>query len=389
MDLSIPDVEPGSIYRGYLDVVERLPTGHSEQIPLIVVEGPEDGDTLWVTGSIHGDEATGMAVCQDIVHDNLPEQLSGTLVLLPNLNPAGLRRHTRTSYYDDEDPNRKFPSGEYVVEDGDPAGFESGHRPPSQQEIICRRLYDLFSDDADVLLDMHTASVGAHPFVIKDRVLYDRDIGDDDESIRNRERAEGLADRVEMLADRFGLPVMFEYLGEEYLDEGFHKSTAGAALNQAGIPALTVELGGHGVVDDDLVDRGVGGTYRVMEELGMVDDATAAFPGELPPKDGKIVDYEVRRHVGPHTDAGVAGVVRHRVAAGDVVDEGDVIATIVPPNGDPDEFGATDGLHEVRSKHRGWIIQRGDGLARYERDALTMRTVEDDGPRIWSPSDEE
>lgn len=331
LSLSLPDVPDGSVYRGYLPVTD-LPTGTTEKIPLVIAEGRADGETLWLTGSIHGDGATGLAVCQDVVHEGLVDLLSGTVVSLPNLNPAGLRRTTRESYYDDEDPNRMFPDVDYVTSDAEPATFGNGPRPPTQQEIICRRLYDCFAEHADVLLDMHIASVGAYPFVIKDHVLYDRGLG------RTATEATDLADQVDALADAFGLPVMYEYVPEEYLDERFQSSTAGAALNQAGIPSLTVELGAHGVVDDELLARGVAGVYHVIEQRGMVPDASAVKPPyleALPDALPDPIDGQVRRHVGPH--ASTPGIVRHEVTAGEVVSAGEHVANVLPPHGDRGE----------------------------------------------------
>jgi predicted deacylase len=376
LSLSLPDVEDGSVYRGYLPVTE-LPTGTTEKIPLVVAEGSEDGETLWLTGSIHGDEATGLAVCQDVIYDGLVDRLSGTVVSLPNLNPAGLRRTTRESYYDDEDPNRTFPDVDYVTSDAGPTTFRNGPRPPTQQEIICRRLYDCFAEHADVLLDIHTASAGAYPFVIKDRVLYDRGLG------RTASEATELSDQVNALADAFGLPTMYEYKPEEYLDEGFQSSTAGAALNQAGIPALTVELGAHSVVDDELLARGVAGVYRVMEQRGMVPDASSAKPPHLEELLDELpdpIDGQVRRHVGPY--ASTPGIVRHDVTAGDVVEAGETVATVLPPHGDRKE--ATP----IPAQTRGWIIQRYDGLVRYENQPVAMMAVEDDSDRIAVPPDE-
>jgi predicted deacylase len=377
LDLTLPEVENGEIYRGYIPVTS-LPTGTSEDIPLIIAEGIDDGETLFLTGSIHGNEATGMAVCQDVIFDELVTQLSGTIISLPNLNPAGLRITTRESYYDDEDPNRQFPDVEYVNSDEGPTEFRSGPRPPTQQQIICRRIFELFEDYADVLLDMHTASAGAFPFVIKDRVLYDRGLG------RTEQEASALADEIEELADVFSLPVMFEYEPEEYIDEGFQSSTAGAALNQAGIPALTVELGTCGVVDDELRTQGVAGVYRVMRQRGMVEFEETAFPDDLGPIPSPVVDpvdYQVRRHVGPY--ASIPGIVRHEVSGGDTVEEGDTIARIVPPNADP------EGICRITADASGWVIQRYNGLVRYENQPVAMMAVKDDGDRVATPPEDE
>src|SRR6056297_2998190 len=195
-------------------------------------EGEEDGPTLWITAAIHGNEVTGLDVAQDVMTDELAAEIRGTVVCLPNLNPAGLRRTTRTSYYNDEDPNRYFP---------DPDAESS--RPPSVQQLVNERVYDAFTDSADALVDLHTAHVGSMPFLIRDRVLYGEE--------RTEEEAHDLADSLESLVDAFGMPVVNEYAADEYTEQNLQRSTAGATLNHAGIPAFTVELGGHYVVEED------------------------------------------------------------------------------------------------------------------------------------------
>ncbi|MFT4931603.1 MAG: putative deacylase, partial [Natronomonas sp.] len=169
MDIGTATATPGELARGYLDVTD-LPTGTPERLPVIIAEGEGEGPTLWVTAAIHGDEVTGMAAALDVMDEQLPEELAGTVVCVPTLNPAGLRRTTRTSYYHDEDPNRHFPD----------ADAEST-RPPKVQKLIDERVYDRFADSADALLDLHTATVGSMPFVIRDRVLYG-DRRDEDEA---------------------------------------------------------------------------------------------------------------------------------------------------------------------------------------------------------------
>jgi len=374
MSLAVPEPEPGTIERGCLDVT-TLPTGGTEVVPYIVANGATDGPTLWITGTIHGNEVTGMAVCQDVIHDELLEGLAGRIVSLPIVNPAGVRRNARRSYYGGDDPNRKFPDVAYVEAEADPEEAVDGPRPPGQQEILCRRIFDSFADDADVLLDMHTASTGAYPFVIQDRVLYGR-------GLRDEEEARSLADDLDDLANAFGLPVVFEYPPEEYIDQSLQRSTSGSALNQAGIPALTVELGQHNVVETQWHRQGVAGTYRVIELFGMVEDPGAVFPEELgpfpepldPPREGLF-----RRYVGPHVE--VPGLLRHQVTAGDVVEEGDVIARVVSPEGTE--------RSTVRSDHAGWVIQRTPGVAGYENTAVASLAVEDDGDRIGTPPEEE
>lgn len=380
MSLALPTVEEGTVYRDSL-VVTELPTGTSEEIPVIIAEGVEPGPTIWLTGAIHGDEATGMAVCQDVVHEGLPDRLSGQVVSLPNLNPAGLRCNTRTSYYDGDNPNRKFPDVDYVLSDNpdptEPVTDEKRNsadvRPPDVQEVICRNLFDLFADEdvgADMLLDVHTAQVNSFPFIIKDRVLHDGEFG------RTQADAEELAGKVAEMGDVFGLPVVFEYGPRKYVKCEFYRSTAGAALNMAGIPALTVELGSYHVVEDEWLAAGIGGVYRIMEHEGMIEDAHDAYPDEqgslpTPVNDParSLWSDNVRKHRGPY--ANTSGIVRHAVEAGDIVKNGDLVAEIHPPNADPEE------VKQVTAEHTGWIIQRENALAKYVNDPVTLMAVKE------------
>jgi predicted deacylase len=359
MQLGTAAADAGELDRGWFEVT-ALPTGTPENLPVIVANGRDSGPEMWVTGSIHGDEVTGLAVAQDLMHPDLPELLSGSVVCLPTLNPAGLRRNSRTSYYHGDDPNRYFPDPEISTEDR--------VRPPNVQELIDERIYEAFEDDGDVLLDLHTAQVGSIPFVIRDRILYGER--------RSQSEAEALASEVGTLASSIGLPVVREYEVEEYTDQNLQRSTAGAALNNSGIPALTLELGSHGVVDERMRAVGVEGCYRAMVEVGLLADVPDFAPSVAPVE--PPVEYPVRRAVHPHTDT--PGIVRHRVAPGEQLETGDPVADIVTPTG---EHKAT-----VETEYDGYVLGRYEGVAAYENDPLTSLAVRDDGDLV-GPRDAE
>ncbi|MFB6155069.1 MAG: succinylglutamate desuccinylase/aspartoacylase family protein [Haloferacaceae archaeon] len=360
MKLGTATADPGTVSYGWFHVT-RLPTGGDERLPVVVAEGERDGPTLWITAGIHGNEATGVAAAQDVVDEALPGALAGTVVCLPSLNPAGLRRNVRTSYYDDEDPNRYFPDPDH-----------ESTRPPGTQERIDRRLYEAFADSADALVDLHTAYTGSMPFAIRDRVLYGE--------TRDRDEAEALADDLDALIEAFGLPVLTEYPADEYLEQNLQRSTAGAALNAAGVPAFTAELGGHRVVEEDVRAAAVAGLYGVMVELNMLD--ADAVPEDVGDPGGGVpsapVAYPVRRANHPTTST--AGLVRHRVEPGDVLAAGDVVADVVTPHGEVADA--------VESDHDGYVIARCEGLAVYEGDAVASLAVRDDGDLVV-PRDEE
>ena len=356
MELGTATARAGEVGRGYWDVTE-LPTGAPERLPVVLVEGARDGPTAWLVAGVHGDELTGPAAVYDAVAALEPGELAGSVVCLPALNPAGLRRTRRESYYHGDDPNRQFP---------DPAGEPV--RPPRVQERVARRVYEAFAGEravpgADLLVDLHTAQVGSLPFLIRDRVLY----GD----LREERAAGELSGALDRLTDALGLPAVVEYGREEYVDRGLHRSVAGAALNGAGIPACTLELGGHSVVEERHRAAGVASVFRALTEWGLVEGVPEAV-AEADPGIEAPLEGQVRRHVGPRT--GTAGLVRHRVEPGDVIREGETVAEVVAPTG---ERRAT-----VESEHAGYVLARSEGLAAYEGDAVASLAVRDEEPLV-------
>ena len=354
IDVGTASAAPGERADGWLDATD-LPTGGSERLPVIVVNGAAEGPTMWVTGGVHGDEATGVAVAQDaagVAADHVGD-LAGAVVAVPVVNPAGLRRHERASYYGGDDPNRHFPDTE-----------RDASRPPETQERIDSRLFEALTDSADLLIDCHTAQVASMPFAIRDRVLY----GD----ARGEADATELAAELDRLAGAFGLPLLTEYPAEEYLGQSLQRSTAGAALNTAGIPAITAELGGHSAVEAAPRRAGIAGVVASAVEFGLLDSAPEGVADAGAGVPDAPVGFPVRRFVGPRVDA--AGLVRHRVAVGEAVAAGDVVAEVVTPHGAV--------VERVETEHDGYVIGRSDGLAVYEGQAVASMAVRDDGDLV-------
>ncbi|MFB6117800.1 succinylglutamate desuccinylase/aspartoacylase family protein [Halosegnis sp.] len=329
-----------------------LPTGGEERLPVILFNGGE-GPTAWVTATVHGDEVVGLAVAQELAGLD-PETVTGRLVVVPTLNPAGLRRRERVSYYDDEDPNRKFP---------DP--FSDRTAPLSTQERVAEQVYEAFTETvrADLLLDLHTAGAGAVPFTIRDRVLYGKTRTEDDARL--------LAGETAALADAVNLPVVTEYPADQYTDRTLHRSTAGAALNGAGLPALTLELGEADHIRPDHRAAGLAAVCRGLAAADVLravpDGVAAADPGVDAP-----VDYPVRRFEGPRAKA--AGVVRHRVEPGDRVESGQPVAAVTSPHGEV--------IETVTSDRDGYVLAHREGALAYENQPVCSMAVRDEGALV-------
>lgn len=379
MEIGSATARPGERVTGYVEVT-GFPTGGTERLPVIVAQGESDGPTLWVTGGVHGNELTGVAVAQDVLADGVPDGLSGTVVCVPICNPSGLRDVERTSSYHGDDPNRFFPDAE-----GGGQADETDDR--RVQELIDERLYDLIVDSADAHLDVHTAQVGSVPFVIRDRILYDPatdDAASDGDEVsadvdsgagpadggRTKQEAEVLADRLDGLAAATEIPVVNEYPAAAYADRNLDRSGAGAVLNRAGIPALTLELGSYGAVEEAHRAAGVAAVYRAMVHLGML----AAVPNhvaEAAPSYESPVDFPVRRYRGPNAPR--AGICRHEFEAGEAFEAGTQLATLVSPHGDERDA--------ISVSHDGYVLGRANTIC-YENDPVTSLAVRDDGPLI-------
>lgn len=344
MELGTATATPGRITDGWLEVAD-LPTGGTDRLPVRLAAGEAEGPTLWVTGGMHGDEVTGIAAAQDCLSADRLADLRGTVVCLPMLNPSGVRLGRRNSAYGNDDPNRSFP---YDVDERLGRGV---------QTRINETLFEHLEATADALVSLHAGWVHETAYTIVERVRYGRD--------RTRADAAALADASEALADAFGLPVVREYDADVQEAHGLHRSFESAAVNAAGVPAITPELGSPQVVDDRALSAAVTGVHDVMRALDML-------PGDPTPNDAAPVPYPVKRSSGPAADR--AGIVRHRVDANAVVAPGDQIADVTTPHGNV--------VETVESERAGYVLGRRHGIAVYEGDSVVSLAVRDDGDRL-------
>jgi len=125
------------------------------------------GQTVLLTGAVHGDEYDGPVTLSNLVRSLDLNAIEGRLIIVPFLNQLALQAAQRVSPLDRLDLNRSFP--------GDPNGT------PSQvlAHWVATRLVPL----ADVVIDSHTGGtmtswiplVMMHP--VPDPTQYDRMLG--------------------------------------------------------------------------------------------------------------------------------------------------------------------------------------------------------------------
>lgn len=343
---------PGRITYGRLPLLS-FPTGGEEHIPLMIAQGQAKGPCLWVTTGIHGDEHAGLQVVHQLVTRDLVRRLHGTLVVIPGLNPAGLRTGQRMPYYQRDDPNRLFP---------DHPSKEPRPDPPTPVEAAFAQIFEWIKGSADFLIDMHNSWPGSPPFVFRDRVWYD--------AATQKREARALLGRMNALIDAIGLSGVTEYPMKKYLARNLHRSVSGSTLNVARIPAVTVELGTGLTPDPVIVSAMVTSLMNVMRWAGMLDDAPepiTTVPVVRPP-------FPARRDMSPRVP--VACIIRHLVRPGALLRAGDPVAEMRDIYGRPVAGGV------LRSEHEGWVMGLVEGIVRYPRDAVVGMAIRDDEPLI-------
>ena len=350
--------QPGAITYGTFDALE-LPSGGIEFFPIIIAQGRTPGPVLWITASIHGAEYTGIPVIHELLNQSLVARLSGTIVAVPTLNPAGLRSGQRSAYYlGGQDPNRLFPAP--LPRRGRPESEE----PLSVMEEAYSRLFDQIKHTASYLIDLHNYPIGSLSFAFRDPIYY--------RGGRERSAAQQLQARVSEMLVAFGHSIINEYASADYLKMNLHRSVSGAVLNVARIPAFTAELGGYMTVDPDIVRAAVRGIRNVLRWAGMLDGNPEPITGI------KILapGYPLRRILYPFAPNG--GLCTYYVKAGDPVAVGDPIARLRDIYGRP--LGTEDGV--IYSEYDGTVLGIIVGAVVYRNEPLLSMAIRDDGDML-------
>jgi predicted deacylase len=116
--------------------------GSPVTVPIHVLRARKPGPRLLLTGCVHGDELNGMGIIRELLYDQPPKLVKGTLVCVPVVNVYGLEHHLR--YLPDRrDLNRDFP------------GSENG----SLSSRLAHVIFENVVRQCDYLVDFHSAAV--------------------------------------------------------------------------------------------------------------------------------------------------------------------------------------------------------------------------------------
>ncbi|MBM3450245.1 MAG: succinylglutamate desuccinylase [Armatimonadetes bacterium] len=230
----------GSKVRGVIPVGKRAGAGPIE-IPLTVVNGAHDGPTLWLDGSLHGDEHEGPIALLHMINRLDPESLRGCVVCVPVVNVPAWEFSTRGNPGDlfTYDLNRIYP------------GRPDGHLT----ERIADAHYQEMIEHADMEISVHSG--GAHSYLAYAQFFSGTPEG--------YELAKAMGPKWDLL---------LKHAGE--------RGSPQAMMRAKGRPAITVELGG---LCDTFPDRFratgehlYGAFLNVMRHYKMIDGKTEYAP---------------------------------------------------------------------------------------------------------------
>jgi uncharacterized protein len=226
----------GQLVRGAIKVPAGVDAGYD--IPVAVAHGARPGPVLAIVAGAHGTEYASIIAVERLIDAVRPAELSGTLILVPLLNPASFERMVpHVNPVDDKSMNRFYP----------------GNATGTQTERASYLMTKEVVDKCDHLIDLHGGDLdeSLRPY------SYWTVTGNQQQDERSRDLvlAFGL-DHIIIAADRPKDPNASRFL----------ENTA----STRGKPSFAAEAGHAGTVETDDVAALVNGSINVMRALKML-----------------------------------------------------------------------------------------------------------------------
>jgi len=310
--------ERGAKTQGWLTIGETA--SGPLRIPLVLINGREDGPVLCVTAGVHATEYAPIDAVMRLLRMLEPERLRGAVIGVPVTNMRMFEHRTGfTSPLDGLNLNRIAP------------GRQDGSISEMLADILLREVIAT----AQYHIDFHAGDLGEQLLPFAGYSLTGQ-----------RE----LDAQGEALARAF-TPRLISLSTDESTLPPFPGSLNYAAT-RLGVVSILAEAGGNGTLDERDVQTHLEGAENVMRHLGMIDGRV---------QDGPRVAARSRTVV----RAQRSGLVRLKVAIGDTIRTGQVLAEIVNVFGDIVERVSSPGagLAGLIWTHK--VVNTGDPIVRY------------------------
>jgi predicted deacylase len=213
--------------------IATLASGMDLSLPVLTIHGARDGPVVGITGTIHGEEVVGVQVIRELWRTLRPEEISGTLRMLPLCNPLSFEALSRNTPLDMLDLNRTFP--------GSDEGWLTDRISYAITENLLHRI--------DYYIDIHAG--GTFPVVD-----YCYSVND----------------------ERFARAFLSQIL---YRPTQMYPGVSAAVTKARGIPTVVIELGGGYIGQADYVARGVRNIRNMLRAAGMLEGEVETVPGQI------------------------------------------------------------------------------------------------------------
>jgi uncharacterized protein len=270
------------------------------EVPVVEAAGSGDGPKLTVIAGVHGCEYASMAAVRQWSAHLAGLDLSGSVRAVPVLNlPAFRARSPFVVPEDGKNLNRCFP--------GNPDG--------TLADRLAHATFTQLIAGSDALIDAHCGDL---PEALEPFTLYE---------------AGPAEDRALALALAYGLGyVIRQQPGPGQAVAG----TTSEAAAAAGIPAITAEAGGCGLIEQAAIDLHVRGLDGVLRALGMIDmpgggEAGNGTQGQARPDSAPAPPTMLSRFIWLRCDD--AGWWQPVVRPGDAVVAGQLLGTVTSVDG--------------------------------------------------------
>ncbi len=226
---------PGEKQRGVLTFSHPMLAGW--EWPYVAVRGTTGGPDVVMLSGVHAGEYPPMIANIRFMRQLDPRDLRGTIVSVPLVDPPAF--YARSAFVcpvDGKNPNRCFP--------GNPTGTFS--------EVLADAVFRNLISHGTHLIDLHCGDIFEHlaPFVIS--------------RLSGNEQVDSTALGM---AKAFGLPYVVATAPTGEILAG----TTSASSAQAGIPAITAEVGGRGLLTEPDVEMQMQGISNVLKHIGSLE----------------------------------------------------------------------------------------------------------------------
>ena len=317
----IRDVEAsrGTKAEGWLTIGETASA--PIRVPVVVINGAEDGPTLCLTAGVHATEYAPIAAVMELVQSIDPARLRGAVIAVPVTNMRMFDSRTGfTSPLDGLNLNKIAP----------------GRRDGSISEMLADVMLREVIGAAEYHIDFHAGDLGEELYPFAGYSLTGR---------------RDLDAKGEAMVRAF-TPLLISLSPPDSTIPPFAGSLNHAATRN-GVVSILAEAGGNGTLDEADVRVHVDGARNVMRYLGMIDGASAPHGKRVAARDRVVV--RAKR----------AGLLRLTARIGDEIHAGDEIGEI------RDVFGAViervcatgSGIVGLIWAHK--VVNTGDPILRY------------------------